>query len=325
MKFAKHNFDGEVFKSLLNDLSGQVTLHKKEAQKTPEVKMNFTTQSQDKYNDVVSDELKFFASELLFAAKIANIGLTGEDLNAFAQQSYRDKLKGKDVERAARKFCNNLVRNSAAPIGHTTLASVGELISASQIVSASYPAEEANIGASHKYLGMSKNPNSIWDNEALQRMAQKADGQIFGDEKIAKSKKIQEELKKIVEANSVKINEDVLPSGAARQSSTEMEVATYNQKMPNNALSMFESDRDFSKIAEKSMGEVIKEQSEIRANKSKEAKSDWEKVPTCKKADHSGSFLFNNKPDKVENQTSKQRSKIDSLFDGMLGYSDKKK
>ena len=198
MKLSGHNYDNDIFASLLDGLKDDVVL-KKEAQKkpAPQVDFNFTQTTEDTFKGVLRDELRFIANELLFAAKQASVDVTGDDLRVFAHQAKQEGLRGKGLERAARRYCNELRREIAPPQGAARLDADALIrqAGASTIIPMDVRGGEQNQGHKGGFMGMSKNPNTIWDSESLHKMAQEPEEHQdkMGDEQIAASKEAQKE------------------------------------------------------------------------------------------------------------------------------------
>ena len=107
MKLSGHNFNNDVFSSLLDGLSKDVELKKTAQTKTePEVSGFFSSASSSDLDNIQQEDLNFMASELAFAAEKSKVVVTAEDLAKFACQSRMDGLRGKALERAARKSCS---------------------------------------------------------------------------------------------------------------------------------------------------------------------------------------------------------------------------
>lgn len=329
MKLSGHNFDNDVFNSLLDTVQKDIVILKQASKNaSPVIDLNFSSTTAENFNQVVTEELKFIASELMFAAKKANVEISGDDLTKFAQDAKSRNLRGKDIQRAASKYCNHLERKDFKPVGTTKISSVEDLIS-SAVCPAYYPEDSVNNSQPCKYMGMSKNPNSIWDTDALSHLASNKD-QLFGDEQIKHSKQIKQNFKeaqqKHYQDNFEKLASDtnLIKNSIASQNVSTVESSTFNPKLPANSMSMFSNDRDFNNIAEKTAGELIKEQSQERSEKKAASKDDWNKIASCKKADHNAEFLFNQEKPSYEVNTKSQRSATDYLFDGLLSYIDKK-
>jgi hypothetical protein len=336
MKLSGHNYDNDVFASLLDGLKDDVVL-KKQAQKksAPKVDFNFTQTTEDTFRGILADELRFIANELLFAAKQASVNVNGDDLRKFARYAKQEGLRGKGLERAARRYCNDLQRELAPPQG-TMRVDAETLIhqaGASTIVPMSVRDGELNQGHKGGYMGMSKNPNTIWDSESLHKMAQEPEEHQdkMGDEQIAASKKAKEEFAysqknhfwKTLQAqlsDPQNLHDGVTP--VHTQASSD-----FNPNVPKNAMSMLSNDRDFENLPEKTAGEVLKEQAEKRAEKKAEAKEEWHKTASAKKADNTGSFVFEDPDAELPNdghRTSLHRSAVDKLFEGLANLVDKK-
>lgn len=335
MKLSGHNYNNDVFASLLDGLKDDVVL-KKEAQKkrAPQVDFNFTQTTEDTFKGVLEEELRFIASELLFAAKQASINVTGDDLRKFAHYAKQEGLRGKGLERAARRYCNEMQREIAPPQG-TTRIDAETLIrqaGASTIIPMDVRGGELNQTHKGGFMGMSKNPNTIWDSESLHKMAQEPDQHQdkMGDEQIAASKEakkayaddqktqfwqsLQDQL-----SDPQNLHDGVTP--VHTQASSD-----FNPNIPENSMSMFSNDRDFENLPAKTSGEVLRQQAEERAEKKAQAKAEWNNVAASKKADNTGNFVFDDANAEVPNtghRTSVHRSAVDKIFEGLANQMEK--
>ncbi len=284
MKLSGHNFDNDVFNSLLDGLSKDVEL-KKNAQTNPEASGNpfaFSSVTEANMADVQSDQLEFVASELSFAADKARIAVSPEDLAKFAAQIQQQNLRGKDVERAAQKYCNQVDRELAYT--GTTRLSGQDLIdklASHQVTPAGYnPSYGANNSRTGAYMGSSKNPNTIWDTDALEKQAQVA----LGDEKIKASKKAEEEYRLAMktaqwkELHEKHSDPEQLHKGISNTGTSEVALNA-KPNAPANSMSMFDENRDFENIPQQTVGEDIIAQAEARANKKQAAKDDVDRSP----------------------------------------------
>lgn len=271
MKLSGHNFDNDVFSSLLNGISKDVEL-KKTAQTKPEPDVTgfFSSATAADLENIHQEDLSFMASELAFAADICRVAITSEDLAKFACQSRLDGLRGKALERAARKYCNKL--DIVTNLSGTTKISATDLIdqlASHRVIPAGYnPEHGSNNSVTGKFMGSSKNPNTIWDTDALQRQAQIA----LGDEKIKASKKAEEEHRNQMKTAQWqelqdKHSDPQLIHKGITNTGTSSEEPVVGQKLPANTMSIFSDNRDFENIPAQTTGEEIVAQAESRANK----------------------------------------------------------
>lgn len=288
MKLSGHSFNNSVFNSLLNGLSKDIEL-KKGAETIPHPKVDgtevFSSNTINNFKDVQLDQLQFVANELAFAADKAKIEIDESDLAKFASQIQNEGLRGKDLERAASKYCNDLDRAIRSPQGHTTL-SANELIdklASHKIVPAGYdPNKGSNNSQTGSYMGSIRNPNTIWDTDAMHRYASKQDDGAkspFGDERIQKSAQEQAEYKTSMTDNTPTKEEydqqtEVAKMQAKVVSSASTEVSASNPPIPTNAMSMFDNQRDFENIPDSTVGEEIVAKAEARANKKNSAQKE---------------------------------------------------
>jgi hypothetical protein len=291
MKFSGHNYNNAVFDSLLDAIKSEIPLEKTASK--PTVDLGYTKTTQANFDGIVEEELKFIANELTFAAKEAHVDLNPEDLITFSKQAKQENLKGKKLERAARQYCNSISKTNFSPKGTTKLSSRELIEQANTILPASLPQGEMNLNHKGAFLGQSKNPNSIWDSEALTKMA--SSDVKFGDEQISESK---EKIKKFAE--SLKRNKpDIDPKTVIRDTvipSHTQKVAEFNPNLGNNHLSIFSNDRDFNKINSIDNKQLIKQAKQDRQDKKIEDKKDTT-IKGVLKADN--------------------RSPIDRLFDNL--------
>lgn len=283
MKLSGHNFNNDTFSSLLDGLSKDIELKKTaQAAKTPEVNEFFSATTSSNMDDIRREELDFIANELTFAADKARIAVNAEDLVSFASQVNKQQLRGKALERAAQKYCNHLDRVVASPQGATKLSATDLInqLSNHKVVPAGYnPEHGANDSVTGKFMGSSKNPNTIWDTNALQTLAQasKDDSRKFGDEEIAKSKTAQAEYKDSMNAQpeltdtQKQERNKVMEMNSKVASTATQAKASHNSTLPANAMSIFSDNRDFEGIPDKTIGEEIIAKAEARANKKVES------------------------------------------------------
>ncbi len=323
MKLSGHTYKNDVFDSLLEGLKDDVVL-KKEAKKEQQSPISstdvFSSTTEDTLKGIHEDDLRTIAAELEFAADRAKIAVNGVDLLIFAKQAKHEGLRGKKLERAAQKFCNQINRDVQPPQGATKVSEISliDQLSPHLVTPAGYPADQIGDRKTGGFLGMSKNPNTVWDSEALQRFAAKPElrKDMLGDEQIADTR--------IREANKPapppqEIPEEVMLKKDILNASTGQEAGT-SQRLPDNTMSMFSNDRDFNSIPEKTAGEMLKEQAEARKQKSTEAKGEWNKTTPAKKADNAGASFFEEIP-----RSSVERAKLDTMFEGLINVINKKK
>ena len=288
MKLSGHSYNNDIFHSLLDHCKNDVTLNIKTADKVASSDVDmFTSVTQTNFDDVLQEELDYIYKELDFAASRANMDIGPEDLTKFASQVKEQGLRGKQLERAAQVFCNDLYREVKSPQAATKVNYESTDHIASHSVSpASYSTDQGgpNDSITGKYMGCSKNPNSIWDSEAMQRFAQVK----HGDEQIKESKQKeadrQQSLKqeqwqelqdKHSDPNQVKTG--IIPTGHGNTNEVQV------QNLPDNSMSIFDSHRDFENIPNQTVGERIAELASTRAEKKSQAKTEWNKVEASKK------------------------------------------
>jgi len=292
MQLSGHNFANSTFDSLLDGISKDVEL-KKTAQKAVkhEVDNFFSSTTADDLASIQRDELDFIANELSFAASRSKVAVDVQDLAKFASQVSKQGLRGKALERAAQKYCSELDREVAAPQGATKLSAndLMDQIGSNKIVSAGYdPEVGANDSITGRFMGSSKNPNTIWDSEALTKQAQVA----LGDEQIKESKQAQEDYRTKMKTEQweelqEKHSDPEQVHKGITNAGTSVEEEVVAQNLPQNSMSIFSDDRDFENIPENTIGEEIIAQAEARANKklaSKDEHRDIQKPMNTKDA-----------------------------------------
>lgn len=279
MKLSGHKYDNAVFNSLLDGLTKDIEL-KTNAQTQPEVSGDpfaFSAVTAANMAEVQSDQLEFVANELSFAAEKAKIAVGPEDLAKFAALIQQQNLRGKDIERAAQKYCNQADRELA--YSGTTRLSGQDLIdklASHKVTPAGYdPQFGANNSRTGAYMGSSMNPNTIWDTDALEKQATIA----LGDEKIKASKKAQEDHRLAMktaqwEELQEKHSDPEQVHKGISNAGTSSEHSQARQTAPVNSMSMFSENRDFENIPQQTIGEDIIAQAEARANKKQAAKND---------------------------------------------------
>lgn len=302
MQISKHAY-GTVFESLIEGIKGDVILTKTAGKKSDPVLTGmdvFSSTTANTFQGIQEEEFNMMIAELQFAADKAKIALTQEDVSSFVARAYKDGLRGKTLEREASKFCNQINREVAAPEGAVRLSSdqLFETITHHKVVNASYSPNVENAtnetNSSGRYMGCIRNPNSIWDSEAMQQLATKK----HGDEAIKTAQLNREETIKTAkqehwnEIASQLQDPNLVQKGIIKSAQTTSQEPVGDQKLPANSMSIFSNDREFSNIPERSVGDMIKEAATKRANKSKEAKEEWNKVTPSQKANDGISVVF---------------------------------
>lgn len=307
MKLSGHSYDNNVFDSLLEGLSSDIIYTKtakKESQSPVSGTDIFSSTGQEEFNSVQKEELQAIAGELQFAADRARVALTNNDLLVFAKKSIRDGLRGKALERAAQKFCNNVHRDVAMPSGDTRNSLSPELLenaNNSAVIPAGYNTQYGqNNSKTGGYLGMSKNPNTIWDSGKLAEASQVQ----TGDEKIKASKEAKEKFasdqkQEYWKAIQTKMGDpSVIQSKAASVANVSTKEGVGNQNLPANSMSIFSDKRDFENIPQQTDGETLKIAAEERSTKKSASKEEWNQSVPAEKVN--------------------TRSAVDKVFEGLL-------
>ncbi len=331
MKLSGHSYDNNVFQSLLNGIKGDVVYTKvaqTNTKKTETPSIGFSSVTEENFRLIQEEELQAIAGELEFAADRARVAIAREDLIVFANEAKSQNLRGKALERAAQKFCSKLGHKTAAPIGDTRnsySSSLLENAGNSSVIPAGYNTQYGqNETTTAGYMGMSKNPNTIWDSDALTAQAQI----VTGDEKIKASKEAKEQFVKdqkqqYWDAIQTKMGDpEVIQSKAASVANISTRESAGNQNLAANSMSIFSDKRDFENIPEQTIGETLKEASKDRSMKKEAAKQEWDKSEPAKKVDNTASALFSQpefEAEEVIQKVNNHRASIDRLFDGLTG------
>jgi hypothetical protein len=292
MKLSGHSYNNDVFQSLLDGISKDVVLTKTASKqdRAPITGMDiFSSTTEETLRSIQDDRLRAIAAELQFAADRSKVAVNTNDLAKFAEKVVRENIRGKELERAAQRFCSDLDRDIAPPQGVTRR---GESHTIHGIASATYDPESINDGGrvTGGFLGCSKNPNSIFDSEALQRFASVK----HGDEQIKESKEAQkafahDQKKAMWEELQNKLSDPNLTQKGIKNAGTySQSEPVVNQKLPANSMSIFSENRDFENIPVETDGERIAKLAEARAQKVAAAKAEWDKSEPAKKLDNTG-------------------------------------
>lgn len=309
MKVSTHSYNSSVFASLLDGLNKDFILQKKNDSPEPikqaqvEDSQFFSQKTKDDMSAVYEQEIESVAQEIAFASDRAKLAVSNDDFAKFAQQAIKNKWSGKQLQREAQKFCNQVGREIAHPQGTQKLSATEllENMNPHKIISASYPIDSPtgmNNSVTGKYIGSMRNPNTIWDTEAMTKQA----SQILNDEKIKASKEQEQKTRKAMKdmhwaelqeqaKDGMQVHNKIL--SASETTSTDVSFKAVAQ----NAMSMFDpANREFANIPEKTLGEQIAKKAEDRSNKVAESKSDWNQVKPAVRT----------------------RSSLDSFFDGLI-------
>jgi hypothetical protein len=281
----------------------------------------FSSITENDLQEIREDMRGDIINELQFAADKANVVIAKDDVVRFAKDAEKDGLRGKELERAAQKFCNK-ISSAIAPPQSSSRNSSELLLTAnnSAVIPAGYnPEHGPSDSKTGGYMGMSQNPNTIWDSDALDILAQKQ----AGDEQIKESKKNMEEFKKSQkeqywdEIQKQGSDANVLKEKVASVANVSTsESSAGNQNLPSNSMSIFSNDRDFSNIPDSTTGESIKKSAQERANKKEASKSEWNKVEPAKKVDNLG--ILDTPESKNTIKKNSHRESVDQLFEGLL-------
>jgi hypothetical protein len=269
MHITGHSFKGDVLDALLDKRLEQLASPQENQPSRVTGKQVFSSVGEDTYAALDEERVSYVLAELQYAADNAKIAITDEQTKLFVESSNREHLRGKDLERAAKKFCNDVAKTTNAPMGTRSLAdAMASITNDRQIVSASYGDGGQNDRATGGYMGMKSNPNTIFNPNAIQKIA----GIKGADEERAEAKQKAADFKQAQKDKHWKDIEEQLsdPNNLKKTISNASffeKYATHNPSLGKNVLSMFSQDRDFAGIPEKTAGETIHDEAVKRHEK----------------------------------------------------------
>ncbi len=296
MKLSKHTYDSDVFQNLLNNVKPENI--QKTAQTSPVSGSDiFTTRTSNDLDNVVQDMHSNAISELEFAASRSKVALADEHRVSFAKSAY--KLTGKDLERAAQKFCGVISQEVFSPQQAMKLSS-NTMNNIHSVASATYSPDAenggVNFGRTGGYMGMQSNPNTIFEPDAIVKKAQtKLGDETIQERKEAIQKQKEEDKKMYWESIQKQASEDSMIHNAIKNAGTYAESPVVDINFGSNTMSIFSNDRDFSNIPEQTLGEKIASIASDRASKHATSDKEYTVKPT-QKIDSNSVFnsLFNN-------------------------------
>lgn len=282
----------------------------------------FSSVTDSDFRGVQNEELRNIIGELEFAADRAHVGIAREHVVAFAKDAMNDGLRGKKLERAAQKFCNQIATESAPPIGDTRNSLSSNLLDNANdhaVIPAGYnPEYGQNENKTGGYMGQSMNPNSIWDSGRLAELAT----QPRGDEHIKESQAAKEKLASDQkqqyweELQNKMSHQDVIQGKTASVANVSTVEHVGNQKMPENSMDIWGND-GFDQLPDKTVGESIKQSEEDVTMKKQAARKEWDKSEPAKKAE---SHLLDDVLGTDVERKNIHRASVDKLFDGLADY-----
>ena len=323
MKLSGHNYGNSMMDELIKNISAKPENKPTNTPRSGKVELFSSTTSSD-YDAVRKSELHHVIDELSFAANKAGVSLSNDQMRSFADEASASKLRGKPLERAAKKYCNQSQHETSSPISsikNNLSANLLDNANNHAVIPAGYSTEHGqNDNKTGGYMGMLRNPNSIWDSGRLADMAQRP----TGDEQIKASKAAKKQLadNQKQEYWSDLQNKMSQPGVIHEKASSVANVSTVehvgNQNMPANSISMW-GKNGFENMPDKTAGESLKQSATDRTNKKDVARAEWDNSQPCKKAE---STLFSNDALTVKTQEVK-RSSLDRLFEGLNHYYNK--
>ena len=261
--------------------------------------VNDSMPSQEKYNTVKEDIKSNIIEELKYAARQVGVKLADQHLSDFADEAVRDKLGGRKLEKAAKRFVMKINERLAMPSRTKNAGKIDEVFDAVTKNSKTILSgiSETNDGDSTKgggkYLGSVVNPNSIWDSGALTKAAQTPSSDEVtkkNKEKIAEKKESAKEA--YWDALQKQLSDKGLVSQAKIHSTHTIPTRAFNNNIPENSMGIFGDHKEFENIPEKTAGEKIAEDNAVRASKKSEENKEVQ-IKAAKTAE-SGNWLFKN-------------------------------
>jgi len=282
---SKHSYNNDLFKSLSKVLDKETQVEKTAQSEVSKEIFNFTEQTKEAFNQAISEHDETIIKELSWHADRSKTRLSSQEVSDFIKTARRQGYRGKTLEREAHKYVDKVSRDGRPVYSGTThldYQEIDENTSDKSVLSASYSPDSVNDSKTGGYMWQSKNPNSIWDSEALRRQATVAlAGEKIKTEKEAEAK-FKEDQKK---AETEQLRQVMADSSLGNRisnsgSSTQESEPVGDQKLAANSMSMFDTDRDFEDIPEKTVGETIKKDSEARSEKKKSSRKEWDHSTT---------------------------------------------
>lgn len=305
MKITRNSYDNDVFTSLLNNLNKDFIVEKRASENSNVVKQSEVEQSEF-FTKVTADnlapayelEIDNIAQEVTFAADRSRLVVAQDDFARFAKSAIQNQWKGKKLQREAQKFCHQVGREVDGPQGIQRLSTKDllENMSPHKIVSASYnPSTDSGINNSStgKYLGCSKNPNTIWDTDALMKQASVA---LDGEKMLANKKAEAEKRENLKKAHWQELQDQSEAGNQVRNrilsASDGIGTNATDKPLPINAMGIFGDHKDFGNIPDRTMGEKLAKTNKERSQKREESRSDWDKTQAPKNTRSALDFLF---------------------------------
>lgn len=283
MHITGHQLKGNVLDSLLDK---QIDLFNNKQNPVPvseATKTIFGTRTDDPFQHFDDERKEYLLSELKFAAENAKVNPSKDQIEEYIKTAESDKLKGKQLEKFARTFCNTITRNTQAPLG-TTRLSTYNLSNGKQVVSATCNNEEGlNDCKTGGYLGMKHNPNTIMNPDVLQKVAQTKSLDELRKEEKEYNKNFKTAQKNKIKEEQEESSKDVMRTKIVTAGTSET-TPTHQPNQSKNILSIFSNDRDFAGIPEQTEGEKIKKNASERSEKASKEYDGAEIKPTIKLA-----------------------------------------
>lgn len=256
--------------------------------KTAQIDYSFSTTTGDGYEKAKTDKTHDVIEELKFAARRVGVKLAEKHVKDFISAS--ENLRGKNLSRAAMRYISSL-RERVTP--ETPVKRISDEFSES--LTKTFGNKTAQVekefnASGGSYLGRLRNPNTIFNPDALDKLANTA----TSDELVKKSKLDKQAHKeKVKSVYRQEVEEKFKDLPIKTNSVTPLHAssgASHNPKISKSGLSMFSEDTEFSQIPEKTAGEVMSQEKVKTAQLQKEQhKKDWNQL---KAAPKTKSWLF---------------------------------
>jgi hypothetical protein len=247
------------------------------------------------FNKIREDTKTKLEEELKYAAHNIGVQLAQNNLDEFVASVTKENMYGRALEKAAKNYVSKLNEKimPADKRVHT-----GKLDDVFTIVSKSNKTVLPNISSLDKndsqncgYLGSAKNPNTIWNSEALTKAAQTpSSDEITKGLKTAKEQEKQSFKESYWKALEDRLSEKGLISNSKIHSLASSKADTFNGTIPQNAMGIFGENKEFSNLPNKTAGEMLSVENQKRADKKTE--SNKEAKPAKAQTLESNNWLF---------------------------------
>lgn len=234
---------------------------------------------------VAADEMSdSYAKELQYACERFGVSPTQQQSDKFVAMASGGKMKGRELEKAAAAFARSL-RHDVTP-QQTSRTVIADGVAANvHAVFLGASAEESETKGPGRLIGSVRNPNSIWNPDAIVSASQtKGSDEITREAK--EQLKLQRELEKTAREEEIirRLAQPELIKGEKVHSVSTTEQGSHNTPLASNAMSIFGGNREFESIPEKTAGEKLAAEAEERRTKKAESKEEWNQVKPASRA-----------------------------------------